>query len=311
MITRRSAKHFHFFVYLTALIPQTSFNHRYHPSVVAAAFSTLPSDHAAMRRSTNVGSSVQSDDSNSKKSDINNKIFCFGDSLTAGTAPPSFQEFPYAIHLESKLNSITSSEQEQEQKKKKYLVRHFGRPGWTATQLSSLEGNLQSILERIKTSTNTFPKLVIILAGTNDLAYCTNNNECDNIFNSIKSIHDICHERNIDTMALRYVIEMKLLKTISVLQTETTSLTPSIIVLSTSIVNSIPTSAWQSQSGNNASSFAKLINGKIESWAAERNQPKVHYVPFPIAEYDPNSGFWSPDGLHFSKEGYVSFFLKS
>lgn len=256
--SHKSTKRLHFLSYMTLIIPH-AFNHR-HRSGTVSAFSTSPS-----------------------RDSMNNKIFCFGDSLTAGTSPPSFQEHPYSSHLESKLNSITSVEEEQQ--KNKYLVRHFGLPGWTATQLSSPEGNLQSTLERINTSTNTYPRLVIILAGTNDLAYCTNSDECDDIFNSIKSIHDICHERNIDTVAL-----------------------------------SIPTSGYQSQSGNNASSFAKLINNKIESWATERRtvnastdannqnigpiQPLVHYIPFPITEYDAASGFWSPDGLHFSPEGY-------
>eukprot|EP00551_Chaetoceros_affinis_P019235 CAMPEP_0203717224 /NCGR_PEP_ID=MMETSP0092-20131115/1784_1 /ASSEMBLY_ACC=CAM_ASM_001090 /TAXON_ID=426623 /ORGANISM="Chaetoceros affinis, Strain CCMP159" /LENGTH=278 /DNA_ID=CAMNT_0050596023 /DNA_START=99 /DNA_END=935 /DNA_ORIENTATION=- len=255
---------------------------------------------SSARSSSSSSSSTSSAQSENNDSNIinNNKIFCFGDSLTAGTSPPSFQNYPYAIHLESKLNSITLDEeqkqQQQQQQQNKYMVRHFGLPGWTATQLSSTEGNLQSTLERIKTSTQTYPKLVIILAGTNDLAYCTNNKDCINIFNSIRSIHDICHERNIDTVAL-----------------------------------SIPTSAWQSsQNGSDAASFAKLINEKIERWAVERRsivnaekeeeeeeeeqqqqqqlkQPMVHFVPFPIVEYDPSSGFWAPDGLHFSPQGYL------
>ena len=166
-------------------------------------------------------------------------------------------------------------------------MRHFGLPGWTANQLSSAEGNLDPLLERIKDQTQTYPSLVIILAGTNDLAYCTDVDQCHDIFQSIVRIHTICHEKNIDTIAL-----------------------------------SIPSSAWQSQGKNNdAASFAKLINEKIESWAVEmkigqdsiddemethqlERGPVVHYVSFPITGYDPSSGYWSPDGLHFSAAGY-------
>jgi lysophospholipase L1-like esterase len=216
----------------------------------------------------------------------NYKIFCFGDSLTAGTSPPSFQDYPYAPHLESKLNELDQNQNQNQQKK--YLVRHFGLPGWTSTQLSSHEGNLNSILERIKDASsdgNTYPSLVIILAGTNDLSYCTNENQCHDIFQSIQNIHYICHEKNIDTVGL-----------------------------------SIPPSAWQCQSNsNNAASYATLINEKIQTWATEtqeaaakvavegggENRPVVHFVPFPIHGYDHSSGYWSSDGLHFSPEGYT------
>lgn len=226
------------------------------------------------------------------------KIFCFGDSLTAGTAPPSFQEYPYARHLESKLNELVQLEHKQTEDdaipspNQSFMVRHYGLPGWTATQLSSPEGNLTPILERIKiqsksaentdstsnedtNSSTGYPSLVIILAGTNDLAYCTNETQCQSIFQSIQSIHQLCHDKNINTIAL-----------------------------------SIPSSAWQCQdnsSGSNAAMYAKLINDKLESWAMmeQNEQTVVHYIPFPIETYNPSSGYWSPDGLHFSPEGYA------
>lgn len=208
----------------------------------------------------------------------NNKIFCFGDSLTAGTSPPSLQNYPYALHLESTLNRAKNNNDNkgssQSDQVENYIVRHVGMPGWTATQLSSIDGNLHSILERIRSSTDTYPAIVIILAGTNDLAYCSNEDQCNNIFQAIKNIHTICHEKKIDTLAL-----------------------------------TIPPSAWQCQSNNDSSLYAKRINEMMKQWIREMEVEKssgavAHFATFPIESYDSSSGFWSPDGLHFSPKGY-------
>lgn len=210
-----------------------------------------------------------------------NKIFCFGDSLTQGTSPPSFQEYPYSKHLEYTLNSIAINNDDQQTEQ--YMVRHYGKPGWTAKQLASSEGNLSPLLDRIQSSTNEYPSIVIILAGTNDLAYCSSENQCHDIFQSITKIHEICHKKNIDTIAL-----------------------------------SIPSSAWQS-SYKNAAFYSKSINEKIETWAmetktlattTEKKCPIAHFVEFPIVAYVRSSGYWATDGLHFSPEGY-SFIGKS
>ena len=32
------------------------------------------------------------------------RVFCYGDSLTAGTSPPSYELYPYAVHLEESIN---------------------------------------------------------------------------------------------------------------------------------------------------------------------------------------------------------------
>jgi lysophospholipase L1-like esterase len=60
--------------------------------------------------------------------------------------------------------------------------------------------------------------------------------------------------------------------------------------------------------------YATLINEKLKDWCSSCKGEEevggggvgalVHYVPFPIETYDPTSGYWSPDGLHFSPEGY-------
>jgi lysophospholipase L1-like esterase len=80
------------------------------------------------------------------------RVFCYGDSLTAGTSPPSFQEFPYALHLERILQQLDSS----------ISVQHRGLPGWTSNDLLRSDAR-----EAIKAASPM--KVAIILAGTNDL----------------------------------------------------------------------------------------------------------------------------------------------
>eukprot|EP00547_Thalassionema_nitzschioides_P000453 CAMPEP_0194204968 /NCGR_PEP_ID=MMETSP0156-20130528/4349_1 /TAXON_ID=33649 /ORGANISM="Thalassionema nitzschioides, Strain L26-B" /LENGTH=207 /DNA_ID=CAMNT_0038931115 /DNA_START=165 /DNA_END=788 /DNA_ORIENTATION=- len=181
------------------------------------------------------------------------KIFCFGDSLTAGTSPPFFEEFSYAKHLEEKLRTEPGLETS--------LVRWKGYPGWTSSTLLQ-DGGLPGIIDKIRESAGNLD-LVIILAGTNDLAYGT---DCQIILNSITGMHDIVHAKGGKTIAL-----------------------------------SIPPSGWQAKS-NSARSLANSVNDKLESWAKEND--KTTFTPFPIQEFDRNSGFWSPDGLHFSPDGY-------
>lgn len=278
-------QYLHSFGALAFTIPSTT--RPIHKSYTST-YTTTMQNHYLSSSSTSLSASQLQNTSNNYKN--HNKIFCYGDSLTAGTAPPSYEEYPYARDLELKLNSLPVSGDDQVQveygenytsQNQKCIVRHSGLPGWTAAQLASPEGNLISILDRIKSSTGTYPSIVIILAGTNDLAYCTNESQCNEIFHSIQRIHGICHDRQIDTVAL-----------------------------------SIPPSAWQNQSNNDSAKYAKLINDEIQHWTIETKQkvvlnevlgdrqPIADYVSFPITSYDPSSGFWSSDGLHFSPEGY-------
>lgn len=95
------------------------------------------------------------------------------------------------------------------------------------------DGGLSETLDKIKSSTGTPVDLVIILAGTNDLAY---ENDCNVIFRSICAIHDIAHCRGIRTIAV-----------------------------------SVPPSAWQ-QSDENASKVANDVNVKLESWCQDEDR---------------------------------------
>lgn len=180
------------------------------------------------------------------------KIFCYGDSLTAGTSPP-FYEYPYAKYLEEKLRKVPGMEES--------LVRWKGYPGWTSTQLLK-DGGLPSMIDKVHASAGSLD-LVIILAGTNDLAY---ESDSQIILDSITDIHDVAHLKGCNTIAL-----------------------------------SVPPSAWQAQS-DSAKALANDLNVKLESWANKSSM--ATFVPFPIQEFDRNSGDWATDGLHFSAEGY-------
>ena len=50
--------------------------------------------------------------------------------------------------------------------------------------------------------------------------------------------------------------------------------------------------------------LAGSVNAKLESLSNSTGDRKMTFVPFPIESFDPGSGMWSPDGLHFSADGY-------
>mmetsp|Transcript_29757 Transcript_29757/g.70033 ORF Transcript_29757/g.70033 Transcript_29757/m.70033 type:complete len:171 (-) Transcript_29757:12-524(-) len=68
------------------------------------------------------------------------RVFCFGDSLTAGTSPPGYELHPYAEHLEGALNQLRGDDTAVQ-------VRWKGYPGWTAPALIR-EGGLSDFLDR-------------------------------------------------------------------------------------------------------------------------------------------------------------------
>jgi len=188
------------------------------------------------------------------------KVFCFGDSLTAGTSPPLNENVPYAPCLEKALRSHYPEHAE-------ILVRWKGYPGWTAQNLGQ-EGGLGSIMDNIEQSAGPLD-LVIILAGTNDLAYET---DSETITNSIKSVHTIAHGKGVKTLCL-----------------------------------GIPSSGWQTKS-KVTRDLAESVNSKLKSWASgggdENDSTLVEFSPFPIVSYDNKSRLWCEDGLHLSPEGY-------
>jgi lysophospholipase L1-like esterase len=114
------------------------------------------------------------------------RIFCFGDSLTAGTSPPGNQNYPYAPHLEASLNRRNSKNGAVA-----VVVRHLGYPGYTSEHLledADDEGGLRTMIRRIQ---DPSPSLVILLAGTNDLGY---RRSVEDIVKSITSLHQLCYQ---------------------------------------------------------------------------------------------------------------------
>jgi lysophospholipase L1-like esterase len=203
------------------------------------------------------------------------RIFCYGDSLTSGTSPPEFREYPYAPHLERALRSslmtttsaTTHHQQQQQQEPPDVMVRHFGLPGWTTAQMiQELHGarGLATLLEQ-----QAPIHIVIILAGTNDLGYSLSN---DDIIRNLMAMHDICWNDPMQQIQ-RHVIAI-----------------------------GIPPSAFQAQYSDVGDRVVAL-NQELAQWCA-RQPERITYVPFPIPFWDRNDDRWSQDGLHFSPKGY-------
>lgn len=106
------------------------------------------------------------------------RVFCYGDSLTAGTSPPEGQMFPYAPHLERAL---------QQQFNPAVTVRHRGLPGWTSDDMLKADAP-----EAIKGETPM--QVAIILAGTNDLGQVPDPSP---IIANVIGLHRLCHETGV------------------------------------------------------------------------------------------------------------------
>ena len=200
------------------------------------------------------------------------RIFCYGDSLTSGTSPPEFQEYPYAPHLERALRSslmttTSATTTRQQEEPPDVLVRHFGLPGWTTAQMvQEIHGarGLGTILQQ-----QAPIHIVIILAGTNDLGYSLSN---DDIIRNLMALYDTCWNDPMQQLK-RHVIAI-----------------------------GIPPSLFQVQYSDVGARVVAL-NQELAQWCAQQPE-RITYVPFPIPFRDRNDDRWSPDGLHFSPKGY-------
>lgn len=126
------------------------------------------------------------------------KIFCYGDSLTAGTTPGREPHlFPYAPMLETQLK--------QEHQNESFAVRWKGFPGWMAA--SMVENQLVDGVGLRALIQNKGIDLCVLLAGTNDLGMLLStesdkNKAAEVIAQSIMSLHDIAHEEGVLTLAI-------------------------------------------------------------------------------------------------------------
>ena len=156
------------------------------------------------------------------------------------------------------------------------VVRHLGFPGWTSSQLlenqNGSDGGLCNVIQGIQNPTLS---MVILLAGTNDLAYETNANT---IVESIWGLHQLCHEQGVPhTLAI-----------------------------------GIPPSAYQDRISSDAKALANCVNEKLQQLCHDHATKSTYMAfPFPYAddqtEEEDNGGAgdnWSPDGLHLSEQGY-------
>ena len=197
------------------------------------------------------GSSAMMMSSTTQSSDAI-RIFCFGDSLTAGTSPPEFATYPYAPHLEAALH---------DRGLKNVIVRHRGFPGWTSEQLVADLRAPHGLVTALAAASPV--SIVILLAGTNDLGLVP---DARNIIHNIKLLHQACWEHEVEhTIAI-----------------------------------GIPSSGYQSMVPEAAQKAQTVNNALASSWSGSH---AITFAPFPFG-FAPNDDRWSPDGLHFSPNGY-------
>ena len=194
------------------------------------------------------------------------QIFCFGDSLTAGTSPPDyFTTFPYAPHLETALNQRGVDVQ----------VSHVGLPGWTSKHMleavNAPKRGLRTMVREMMQSKKKSPplSLVAILAGTNDLGYMARQKKGrPDVARNIQALHDICHEEGV----------------------------PNTIAIA------IPPSQYQANDAA-AATLAGEINEQLSKYCDESSSQT--YFPFPFS-WEEGHVNWCPDGLHLTFTGYKS-----
>ena len=171
------------------------------------------------------------------------RIFCYGDSLTAGTAPPLDGLFPYGQSLESELGDD-------------FVVRWRGLPGWTADTMVEHLDDGNGLRAAVNGIGNPPLSLVIILAGTNDIGFLTYSIEAggepdvDTAVTPILNLHKACldvkkGEHKIRTLAV-----------------------------------GIPGSLWQEMKPS-ASKLAADINSSIQQFALS-SEGLVSYTDFPF-----------------------------
>lgn len=221
-----------------------------------------------------------------KQSPVNHdvvRVFCYGDSLTAGTSPPSYELFPYPVHLERSINDkiIASNKRFAGMALPKVSIRWKGLPGWTAnTMLEYANDSNVGLCTTIKKVQNPSLSLVIILAGTNDIGMAASSSS-DSKESSKRVASDI--------IALHQLVFDSSSPINSSIQT---------------LAISVPPSKWQ-QSSTNAQSMAEDVNNRIRAWCDTTENS--HFVKHPIQSWSHNDPRWAPDGLHLSPMGYEEF----
>jgi len=179
-----------------------------------------------------MGTTISADAALSTASPPSARVLCYGDSLTAGTALPDPVCYPYAPHLESVLKEKGHS----------VMIRHRGLPGWTTSEMvEDANGGTTGLRTAVRAGMPL--NLVIILAGTNDLAFT---DDASLISDNILALHRICFEENVPhTLAI-----------------------------------GVPSSGYQSVNAD-AASLAQTVNEKLKEYC--QSEPRATFMSFPFA----------------------------
>jgi lysophospholipase L1-like esterase len=233
------------------------------------------------------------------------RVFCYGDSLTAGMTRPSNDLYPYATYLQQtslpKEGSNASSFD--------FEVDHVGLPGWTSNELLDIlcnedecpqnqtkdntvlfsrmddeqrEAIRTKILQQqsVSTSSSSYWDIFIYLAGTNDIPRQTRS--VDDIVTSIMNVHIWAHTK----ANIPYTIAISI----------PPSLYQNRVKLAEDRVNEINTKLRQSIQEYNTNT----TNNKSSQYD---QKAIILFVEFPF-KYENDSNLWASDGLHFTQLGY-------
>ena len=222
--------------------------------------------HSTRRRSDNSGliRNISSPRRKTPALSMQKKVFCYGDSLTAGTSPPLPELYPYGPHLESELKRLVPHASP--------VVRWSGYPGWTATAMadqSTLDGpsGLRTFLRNIDAKTGSPASLCVIMAGTNDLAYEV---DAQPIIDAILTLHKASHGMGVPTAAV--------------------GIPPS------------AWQRQSSAAANMAATVNTKLEEWCSS--SSETGGMATYVACPISASSVGNELWCSDGLHFSRDGF-------
>lgn len=230
----------------------------------ATSYCFVPHSTARRRQNSSAIRKISSSIRRTPLSMQQKKVFCYGDSLTAGTSPPLAELHPYGPHLESELKRLVPDLSP--------VVRWSGYPGWTATAMaegSTLDGpsGLRTFLRNIDAKTGSPASLCVILAGTNDLTYEV---EAQPILDAIVSLHRACHGEGVRTAAV--------------------GIPPS------------AWQRQSSDAANMAATINDQLEEWCESSSEARGM--ATYIACPISASSVGNELWCSDGLHFSPAGF-------
>jgi len=212
-------------------------------------------------------------------------ILCYGDSLTLGLSPPdnitADTYCPYSIPLKSLLDQHYSPGS-------RVHVDHLGNSGKTTTQLlKHVKNPKMGLLPALRQGPPDGYKVVIILAGTNDILRLLRSNvglekAANYLVRNLWTFHEMARQEGAHH----------------------------------SLAVGIPPSKYQHQLVD-ASQLVTMVNQQLqERMAASANHNNMTFVPFPFPfeappqQHDNNNhtnttkSLWSRDGLHLSCLGY-------